>query len=134
MLMTVKVYVTLWPAAVTVVGVADLAMLSDGDWVTVTVTVFDVALTVPPEGAVPWVVAWSDDRAVVDVGLGHRIGAGEGGHLARYQGRGGAPEHVPGGPLRLWHVAVTPPAGAVGTSVTPTEVKVTLPVLMTVKV
>ncbi len=45
-----------------------------------------------------------------------------------------APEHVPAGEERLWHVAVTTPAGAVGTSVTPTEVKVTLPVSMTVKV
>ena len=42
-----------------------------------------------------------------------------------------APEHVPDGPLRLSHVAVTPPAGAVGTSVTPTEVRVRLPVLVT---
>ena len=45
-----------------------------------------------------------------------------------------APEHVPVGPLRLSQVAVTPPAGAVGTSVTPTEVSVRLPVLKTVKV
>ncbi len=48
-----------WPAAVTVVGLADLAMESEGDWVTVTVTVLEVALTVPLEGVVPCVVAWS---------------------------------------------------------------------------
>ena len=48
-----------WPAAVTVVGVAVLAMESEGDWVTVTVTASEVALTVPPEGVVPWVAAWS---------------------------------------------------------------------------
>ena len=34
-------------------------MESEGDWVTVTVTVLEVALTVPPEGVVPCVVAWS---------------------------------------------------------------------------
>ncbi len=43
----------------TVVGVAVLAMKSEGDWVTLTVTVLEVALTVPFEGVVPWVVAWS---------------------------------------------------------------------------
>ncbi len=45
-----------------------------------------------------------------------------------------APEQDPLGFDRSWHVAVTPPAGAVGTSVTPTPVRVTLPVLVTVKV
>ncbi len=45
-----------------------------------------------------------------------------------------APEHVPAGELRLWQVAVTPPAGAVGTSVTPTSVSVRFPVLATMKV
>ena len=44
------------------------------------------------------------------------------------------PEHVPPGFDRSWHVAVTPPAGAVGTSVTTTPVRVTFPVLVTVKV
>ncbi len=32
---------------------------SDGAWVTVTVTVLEVPLAVPPEGVVPCVVAWS---------------------------------------------------------------------------
>ena len=41
------------------VGVADLAMVSDGDCVAVTVTVLEVALVVPPAGGVPWAVAWS---------------------------------------------------------------------------
>jgi len=45
-----------------------------------------------------------------------------------------APEQLPAGELRLRQVAVTGPAGAVGTSVTPTAVSVTLPVLVTVKV
>ena len=59
-LKTVKVYAIGWPAAVTVVGLADLAMESEAVWVTVTVTVLEVALvTVPPEGVVPCVVAWS---------------------------------------------------------------------------
>ncbi len=31
----------------------------EGDWVTVTVTWLEVALTVPLEGVVPCVVAWS---------------------------------------------------------------------------
>ena len=50
---------TLWSAAVTVVGLADFTIESDGDWVTATVTVLDVSLIVPPDGVVPWVVAWS---------------------------------------------------------------------------
>ncbi len=45
-----------------------------------------------------------------------------------------SPEQVPAGELRLWHVGTTPPAGAIGTSVTPTEVSVRLPVFVTVKV
>ena len=45
-----------------------------------------------------------------------------------------APEQVATGFVRPEHVAVTPPAGAVGTSVTPTPVRVTLPELVTVKV
>ena len=44
------------------------------------------------------------------------------------------PEHRPAGEVKLWHVGVTPAAGAVGTSVTPTDVSVRLPVLVTVKV
>ncbi len=75
-----------------------------------------------------------DDRAVVDVGLGHRVGAGEDGRLVRQQS-GRCPEHAQSdGFVKLSQVAVTPPAGAVGTSVTPTAVRVRLPVLMTVKV
>ena len=41
------------------IGLAVLAMESEGDWVTSTVTVLEVALTVPLEGVVPRVVAWS---------------------------------------------------------------------------
>ena len=59
MLTTVKVYAIGWPDAVTVVGSADLEMESEDDWVTVTVTVLEEASTVPLEGVVPWVVAWS---------------------------------------------------------------------------
>ncbi len=47
------------PACVSVVGLAALVMERAGDWVTSTVTVFEVALTVPLEGVVPWTVAWS---------------------------------------------------------------------------
>ena len=45
-----------------------------------------------------------------------------------------APVQVPVGFDRLWHVGVTPVAGLTGSSVTPTSVRVTLPVLVTVKV
>ena len=44
------------------------------------------------------------------------------------------PEHVPAGLVRLWHVAVTLPAGAVPVSFTLTLVNVTLPELVTVNV
>ncbi len=47
------------PACVRDGGEAILTIASDGDWVTVTVTMLEVALTVPFEGVVPWVVAWS---------------------------------------------------------------------------
>ena len=56
---TVKVYVTVWPAASTVVGDAVLAMESEGEWVTSTVTGLEPAVTVPPEGGVPAAVAVS---------------------------------------------------------------------------
>ena len=52
-LTTVKVYAIRWPAPVTEVGLAVLAMESDGDWVTVTVTWLDVAVTGVLEGDVP---------------------------------------------------------------------------------
>ena len=65
-------------------GAADLAMESVGECVAVTVTVLEVASTVPPVGAVPGrgVV---DDGAVVDVGLGHDVRGGEDGFLAGRQ-------------------------------------------------
>ncbi len=46
------------------VGLADLAMESDGDWVTLTVTWLDVAVTgvfegeVPAATAVSWMLPW----------------------------------------------------------------------------
>jgi hypothetical protein len=48
---------TVWPGAVTVVGRADFTMVSDGDWVVVTVAVDGGDVTVPPEGVVPETVA-----------------------------------------------------------------------------
>ena len=41
---------------------------------------------------------------------------------------------LPGGGLTLWQVGVTPPAGLTGLSVTPTSVRSSFPVLVTVKV
>ena len=58
-LTTVKVYAIGWPAPVTDVGFAVLAMESEGDWVTSTVTWLDVAVTGVSEGDVPAATAVS---------------------------------------------------------------------------
>ena len=47
---------TLWPAALTVVGLADLATVNDGFWVAVTLA-DEVLVTVVPSGLVPFTVA-----------------------------------------------------------------------------
>ncbi len=74
-----------------------------------------------------------DDRAVVDVGLGHGV---DGGEIGTWPGARVvvAPEQKAVGELRLWHAGTTPPAGLTGLSVTPTPVRVTFPVLVTMKV
>ncbi len=80
-----------------------------------------------PGGRVPVAVAVSVDRAVVEVGLGHRVGAGA--RLDWRLGASGLAAVVAGqiGPV------VRAPAGAVPTSVTVTLVRATLPVLVTRK-
>ena len=107
-----------------------------GDGVAVTVTVLDVPSTVPPDGDNPVAVALVDHLAVVDVGLGHRVGGGEDGSPDREAGRWSAPSTCPTGFDRLWQVGpvVSAPAGGAGLSVTPTPVRSTLPLLVTSKV
>ncbi len=72
---------------------------------------------------------------VVQVGLGHVVGAGERGHLAWHQLVLVDAEHDPVGVARLMQVGppVSAPAGETGSSVTPTPVRVTFPVLETTK-
>ena len=50
---------TVWPAAVTVVGLANFEIAIPGTRLSVTGTVFDVAVTGEPTGGVPAAVALS---------------------------------------------------------------------------
>ena len=135
MLVTVKVLVTTWPAAETTDLLASLTMVSAGLWVTVWLWVLGVTVgTGGPELGVPVVVAESVSVSGVDVGLGDGVGVGEGGDLA-----GGEGDRVARTAERThrddWQAGVvSTPVPTVWVSVTPTLVRVSLPVLVTVKV
>lgn len=118
---TTKEYVTLWPAAVMVAGLADLVTVTAGDWVTATVAGAEVADAVPPPESVP------DTDAVLTIDP-----LSTSAWVAAY-----VAVHVVDAPTASVVVGqVTTgagPAGADGMSVTEIDVSGALPVFVTTK-
>ena len=111
---TTNEYATVWPAAMTLFGTADFATLIDGDCVTVT-TAVSLSVTGPPTGGVPDAVA---EFEIEPASTSACVVAYDAVHVVDAPGA-----NVPTGQV----TAVNPGSG----SATPTEVSVTLPVLVT---